>query len=59
VWVAQRQSLNDAFGAPTFVAEVSSDPVDLPSFASADGCRLYLTSNRLGSDDLFVADRGR
>jgi hypothetical protein len=57
IWVARRQSRSTAFKAAAFVPSASSIAVDLPSWLSADNCRLYLTSARLGTDDIFVATR--
>jgi hypothetical protein len=42
VWVARRQTKADAFGTPTNVAELSSPDEDIPSWLSADGCRMYV-----------------
>ena len=59
IYVATRASTADPFGAATLVPNVSSDREDGPSALSADGCRLYLSSDRAGTNDIYVATRGR
>jgi len=56
IWVKQRKSTQDPFGAPVAVAELNTTPYNFPSWISPDGCRLYFDS---GADlrDLFVAER--
>jgi hypothetical protein len=43
---AHRAKVTDPFPALTDVVGAMSDAFDLPTFVSADGCRLYLSSNR-------------
>ena len=57
IYVATRASVADPFGAATLVPNVSSDGDDGPSSISADGCRLYLSSDRAGTNDIYVATR--
>ncbi|MDF2697887.1 MAG: OmpA family protein, partial [Labilithrix sp.] len=57
IWVARRQTLQGAFGAATPVTALNSAATELPAWASADGCRIYFTSDRAGSMDVFVASR--
>jgi Tol biopolymer transport system component len=60
IWVAQRESLTLPFGAPVNVAELNTPSSDRPSWISADGCRMYLTSTRaggLGDLDVWRAER--
>ena len=59
VWTATRSSIEDGFGEPEHVPEVSSEAIDWPSWISLDGCRLYLASRRPddGDYDLWVAER--
>jgi hypothetical protein len=59
IYVATRADKTAPFSAPKVVAEVNSPSVDAPAFASADGCRLYLSSARNGGVhyDIFVATR--
>jgi hypothetical protein len=45
------------FEAPARVVELASDADEWPSWLSADGSRLYLTGNRGGNYDVFVATR--
>jgi hypothetical protein len=58
IFVATRSTTADEFGAPVLVDNVNSDGEDGPSWISLDGCRLYLSSDRAGSNDLYVATRG-
>ncbi len=58
VFVATRPTIAAAFGAPVFVPNVNAAGDDGPSFISPDGCRIYLSSDRLGNNDIFVATRG-
>ena len=57
VWTARRPALQAAFGQATPVAELNSASEDRPAWLSPDGCRLYLTSDRAGSNDIYVATR--
>jgi hypothetical protein len=36
---------------------VNSSALDAPAHVSADGCTLYLSSDRAGLSDIFVARR--
>ena len=58
IWTASRTIASGAFGAPTLVANVNSDANEGPSWLSLDGCRLYLSSDRAGTNDIYVATRG-
>lgn len=58
IWVATRASTASVFGPATLVPNVSSAGDDGPSFLSTDGCRLYLSSDRGGDNDIYVATRG-
>jgi Tol biopolymer transport system component len=58
VYVATRASTTDRFGAPSLVDAVSSNADEGPTWLSADGCRLYLWSDRVGTADIYVATRG-
>jgi len=57
IYVASRASTADRFGAPSLVDAVSSDANEGPTWLSADGCRLYLWSDRAGTADIYVATR--
>jgi hypothetical protein len=46
------------FGPPILVPNINSPVDDGPSWISPDGCRLYLSSDRDGTNDIFVATRG-
>jgi Tol biopolymer transport system component len=57
IYVARRADVDTAWQTPELVEGVSSDANDEPSWLSGDGCRLYLTSDRSGAGDVFVATR--
>ncbi|HEX4512708.1 MAG TPA: hypothetical protein VH054_04205 [Polyangiaceae bacterium] len=57
IWVATRASTSVAFGTPRVVAEVSSASDETPDWVSSDRCRLYFSSNRGASYDLYVASK--
>ncbi|MEO7094540.1 MAG: hypothetical protein ABI175_14890 [Polyangiales bacterium] len=58
IYVTTRASLTSAFGPPVAVSQLSSAAAEGPSWISPDGCRLYLSSARAGSPDIYVASRG-
>ena len=59
IYTATRASLTDAFGPATHVANVSSSSDDGVSWVSADGARLYISSNRGGATNhIYVSTRG-
>jgi len=55
--VAERPSLTEPFGEPQLVAGVNSDGSETDPFLSADGKTLYFTSDRDGTQDVYVATR--
>lgn len=59
VYAATRSTPDEAFGSPVNVADVNSGAIDLPLWLSGDGCRLLLSSTRLGASgfDLWIAER--
>lgn len=60
IWVAKRASTGAVFGTPTAVAELNSANNDVPTWISADGCRLYMASERGGGSggaDIYLATR--
>ncbi|MFO0735409.1 MAG: hypothetical protein U0270_06000 [Labilithrix sp.] len=58
VMTATRPSKDVAFGASTTVVELSGPTTDLPSWISADGCTMALSSNRANDSlDLYIAHR--
>jgi Tol biopolymer transport system component len=62
VYVAHRSTLNDGFGTPAAVAELNSDSFDWPMELSADGCTIYIGTNRtggMGAYDIYSARRGQ
>lgn len=58
IYVATRPTTAATFDPPTLVSSVNSSGDDGPSFISTNGCRLYLSSDRDGNNDIFVATRG-
>ncbi len=59
-FVATRASVASSFGAATQVAELSTPACEFPTWVSADGCQILLTSNRpggLGLNDIWLATR--
>ena len=61
IWVSQRASVNDAWGAPQNLGpNINSGSNDASPALSSDGHRLYFTSNRLGGfggNDIYVSRR--
>ncbi len=57
VWITTRPSRESSFAGPTNLAEVNSSGNDYPSWLSADGCRLYLYSDRSGTLHIYEATR--
>ena len=57
VYVAQRNSLDAAFTEVTPVSELNTSRSEFPTWLSHDGCQLYFTSDRDGTDDLYMATR--
>ena len=56
--LATRASLDEPFGQPTTLANVNSPGIELLPHQSADGLRLYFSSERSGSDrDIWLATR--
>jgi Tol biopolymer transport system component len=58
IYVAMRATLSDPFGPAVLVPNVNGPGADGASWLSPDGCRLYLTSDRAGTSDIYVATRG-
>lgn len=52
VWVMRRASRTSAWSAPKIESEASTSGVDLPTWGSNDGCRLYVSSQT--TSHLFV-----
>jgi Tol biopolymer transport system component len=57
IYVATRPTTADPFGAAQLVPNVNSDADDGPSWISPDGCRLYISSARAGTNDIYVSTR--
>ena|SRR5258706_14993342 len=60
VFVATRSLTSDPFGSARKVDELSTARYDHVTWVSADGCRVYVNSDRNappGFEDIFVADR--
>ena len=57
IFVARRASTSVPFDPPTEVAELNMGSETEPSWISADLCRLYFHSTRLGTSNVFVAAR--
>jgi hypothetical protein len=58
IYVSTRPDTAAPWGTPVLVPNVNTALDDGPSALSADGCRLYISSDRLGTNDVFVAMRG-
>jgi len=60
IWTSTRPSSAVAWLAPWIVAELAGfGTYPQPGWISADGCRLYLTSNKSGRDAIYLAKRGK
>jgi hypothetical protein len=65
IWTARRSTSSDGFGAPRIVAELNTPSSDAVTWVSADGCTVYIQSDRdTPTDvptayDLYEASRGR
>ena len=53
IWMAQRSSAEQTWGAPTLVTELCSNVEDQSPGIAADGLTIYFTSRRGGSDSDF------
>ena len=59
IYAATRSSTaTTTFSPPMLVPNINSAVDDGPSWISPDGCRIYLSSDRDGTNDIFVATRG-
>ncbi len=56
LYVARRDSLDAPFSEPVEVRGANTDSEERDPYVSADGMRLYFSSDRDGELDLFVAD---
>jgi hypothetical protein len=57
IWSATRAQTSLPFGAPTIVPNVNTKDNDTPGWVSADGCRLYIAREAIGTQDIWVATR--
>jgi hypothetical protein len=58
IWRATRSSVDEVFGAPAIVAELSSAAQDGTPEVTPDGLTLYLHSDRVGGqNDIYVSTR--
>ncbi len=57
VWMATRATVDDAWGTPVRVPELSSGVADFVCALTGDGLKLYLDSSRGGTFDNFAATR--
>jgi Tol biopolymer transport system component len=58
IYVATRTDVADAFGNVQLVPNVNTAADEGPSWISPDDCRLYVSSDVAGSNDIYVATRG-
>jgi Tol biopolymer transport system component len=58
IWMAHRRRVSDGFDDPVNLQIVNTPALDVPSWISADGCVLYLTSGPVNGYNLYVATRG-
>jgi hypothetical protein len=60
IYVATRATTADPFGPAMLVSELMGTAGDdLPTWISADGCRIYFSSDRGGNNELYFAERGK
>lgn len=57
IYVATRGAVSQPWSAPRLVEEVNTGYRELVGWLSPDNCRLYFASNRVGSLDIYVAER--
>ena len=57
VFLSTRASTSQPWSAPSQVAELDTPSIEVPSWLSPDLCRLYLTTNRGGNYDIYLASR--
>jgi hypothetical protein len=60
IWIATRENVGDAFGAPVRVKELSTNAHESPTWLSPDTCTVYLQSDRAGGSggqDLWIATK--
>ncbi len=60
IWTGTRASAASQFSGLHAVTELNSSASERPSFITADGCTLYLSSTRaggIGGEDIYVATK--
>jgi len=57
IYRATRPTPSDPFASPTLVTELASTAYDGPAWLSADNCRMYMSSARLGQANIYLATR--
>jgi Tol biopolymer transport system component len=57
IFAATRPTTAAPFGTPVRLRNVNSTVTDAPSWVSRDQCRLYMSSARAGTPDVYVASR--
>jgi hypothetical protein len=57
IWTSVRASSSQPWPTPTLVTELVGMGNAIPSWISPDGCRLYMSSDKSGSWDMYVASR--
>jgi len=57
IWTANRSTVHDGFPMPTPVAELNTTGNEAIGWISADNCRIYLSSDIAGTNDIYVASR--
>ena len=60
IWTASRPDRAVGWGTPSIVTELAGfGTYPRPGWVSANGCRLYLTSNKSGRNLIYLAQRGK
>ena len=62
LWMAKRANATAPFSTPTALGELNTNAADFAGWLSADGCRIWFSSNRVdagGNSSLYYAERPR
>lgn len=57
IWSSHRSTITDRFPRPTLVDELNTTGNDYATWLTADNCRIYISSERSQSQDIFMATR--
>jgi hypothetical protein len=57
IWFARRATTSAAYTSFERLGALNAGTISQPAWASSDGCRLYMTSNRSGALRLYVTER--